>query len=51
MTLDLDVREDAAMVAASSLAIYTLDLAKRYRTTTALAGLSMTVPRGEAFGF
>ena len=32
-------------------AIHTLDLAKRYRTTTALAGLSMTVPPGEVFGF
>lgn len=34
-----------------SPAIFTLDLAKRYRTTVALAGLSMTVPRGEVFGF
>ncbi len=53
MTLDLGVavQEDAATVAASSLAIHTLDLAKRYRTTTALTGLSMTVPRGEVFGF
>src|SRR5579884_2411449 len=35
----------------SSPAIYTLDLAKRYRNTTALAGLSMSVPMGEVFGF
>lgn len=34
-----------------SPAIHTLDLAKRYSGATALAGLSMTVPRGEIFGF
>jgi ABC-2 type transport system ATP-binding protein len=34
-----------------SPAIHTLDLAKRYSRTTALAGLTMTVPRGEIFGF
>ena len=34
-----------------SPAIYTVELAKRYHTTVALAGLSMTVPRGEIFGF
>lgn len=32
-------------------AIHTADLTKRYRTVTALAGLTMTVPRGEVFGF
>ena len=32
-------------------AIYLLDLAKRYRAVTALAGLTMTVGRGEVFGF
>jgi ABC-2 type transport system ATP-binding protein len=32
-------------------AIHTLDLAKRYGSTVALAGLTMTVPRGEIFGF
>lgn len=32
-------------------AIRTLDLAKRYGKITALAGLSMSVPRGEVFGF
>src|SRR5438552_10532755 len=36
---------------ADSPAIHTLELAKRYRTVTALAGLTMTVPRGEVFGF
>jgi ABC-2 type transport system ATP-binding protein len=38
-------------VSGEPLAIYTLDLAKRYRSTVALAGLTMTVPRGEVFGF
>jgi ABC-2 type transport system ATP-binding protein len=32
-------------------AIETHDLAKRYGDTIALAGLTMTVPRGEVFGF
>jgi len=32
-------------------AIRTLDLAKRYGKITALSGLSMSVPRGEVFGF
>ncbi|HWE63045.1 MAG TPA: ABC transporter ATP-binding protein [Chloroflexota bacterium] len=32
-------------------AIYTLDLAKRYRSGVALSGLSMAVPPGEVFGF
>jgi ABC-2 type transport system ATP-binding protein len=32
-------------------AIETRDLAKRYKETVALAGLTMTVPRGEVFGF
>jgi len=36
---------------AASPAIYTQDLAKRYRSTTALAGLTMSVPRAEIFGF
>jgi ABC-2 type transport system ATP-binding protein len=34
-----------------SPAIYTLDLVKRYRTVTALAGLTMSVRRGEVYGF
>ena len=37
--------------AASSPAIHTVDLTKRFGSTVALAGLSMTVPRGEVFGF
>jgi len=32
-------------------AIRTRDLAKRYADITALAGLSMTIPRGDVFGF
>ena len=36
---------------AASLAIHTQDLAKRYGRTLALAGLTMTVGRGEVFGF
>jgi ABC-2 type transport system ATP-binding protein len=38
-------------VAASSPAIHTVELSKRFGKTVALAGLSMTVPRGEVFGF
>lgn len=34
-----------------SPAIYTLDLGKRYGRVTALDGISMTVERGEIFGF
>jgi ABC-2 type transport system ATP-binding protein len=37
--------------APASPAIHTIELAKRYRETVALAGLSMTVARGEVFGF
>jgi len=37
--------------AADSPAIHTVDLSKRFGKTVALAGLSMTVPRGEIFGF
>ena len=50
-----DVIEQAAAVpsgtAAGSPAIETVDLSKRFGHTVALAGLSMTVPRGEVFGF
>src|SRR5579875_2508400 len=42
---------EAGAAPVSTPAITTIDLAKRYRTTTALTGLSMTVPRGEVFGF
>jgi ABC-2 type transport system ATP-binding protein len=37
--------------AAASPAIHTVELTKRFGATVALAGLSMTVPRGEVFGF
>jgi ABC-2 type transport system ATP-binding protein len=37
--------------AAASPAIHTVELTKRFGSTVALAGLSMTVPRGEVFGF
>jgi ABC-2 type transport system ATP-binding protein len=37
--------------AASHPAIQTVNLSKRFGKTVALAGLSMTVPRGEVFGF
>ena len=37
--------------AASTPAIHTVELTKRFGDTVALAGLSMTVPRGEVFGF
>ncbi|HEY1456413.1 MAG TPA: ABC transporter ATP-binding protein [Candidatus Dormibacteraeota bacterium] len=37
--------------AAGTPAIKTVELTKRFGRTTALAGLSMTVPRGEVFGF
>ena len=38
-------------VAAGSPAIRTVELSKRFGGAIALAGLSMTVPRGEVFGF
>ena len=37
--------------APGSPAIHAMELSKRYRDTVALAGLSMTVERGEVFGF
>ena len=37
--------------AAASPAIHTVELTKRFGSTIALAGLTMTVPRGEIFGF
>jgi ABC-2 type transport system ATP-binding protein len=49
--VDLREREAAASAAAASPAIHTVELAKRFGPTLALAGLSMTVPRGEVFGF
>jgi ABC-2 type transport system ATP-binding protein len=41
----------ACVQAPGSPAIHTIELSKRYRSTVALAGLSMTVARGEVFGF
>ena len=43
--------DGAAAAAAQSPAVHTIELRKRYRTTVALNGLSMTVGRGEVFGF
>ena len=37
--------------ASSTLAVKTVDLRKRFGRTVALAGLTMSVPRGEVFGF
>src|SRR5437588_2183611 len=49
--LPLAAGESVAGPATLSPAIHTIELAKRYHTVTALAGLTMTVPRGEVFGF
>src|SRR5207248_8463222 len=49
--LDLQERQAAAATAAASPAIHCAELARRYGRTVALDGLSMTVPRGEVFGF
>src|SRR5438270_11053804 len=38
-------------MAGDSPAIHTQDLAKKYGHVTALAGLTMTVPKGEVYGF
>src|SRR5436305_4290247 len=38
-------------VAAGAPAVRTVELSKRFGRTVALAGLTMTVPRGEVFGF
>jgi len=46
-----DAAAPPAGAAASSPAIHTVELTKRFGSTLALAGLSMTVPRGEIFGF
>src|SRR5450755_1111976 len=41
----------AAAAPAASPAVHTIELRKHYRATVALNGLSMTVARGEVFGF
>jgi ABC-2 type transport system ATP-binding protein len=42
---------DNKVAGADTPAIHTQDLAKKYGHVTALAGLTMTVPKGEVFGF
>jgi len=49
--VDLQERQAAAATAAASPAIHCVELTKHYGRTVALAGLTMTVPRGEVFGF
>ena len=49
--VDLQERKEAAAPAAASPAIHCVELSKRYGRTVALAGLTMTMPRGEVFGF
>jgi ABC-2 type transport system ATP-binding protein len=49
--VDLQERQAAAATAAASPAIHCAELSKHYGATVALAGLTMTVPRGEVFGF
>jgi ABC-2 type transport system ATP-binding protein len=49
--VDLQERQAAAATAAASPAIHCVELSKGYGRTVALAGLTMTVPRGEVFGF
>lgn len=49
--VDLQERQAAAAAAAASPAIHCAELSKRYGANVALAGLTMTVPRGEVFGF
>jgi ABC-2 type transport system ATP-binding protein len=49
--VDLQERQAAAATAAASPAIHCVELSKHFGRTIALAGLTMTVPRGEVFGF
>ena len=49
--VDLQEQRAAAATAAASPAIHCVELTKRYGKVLALAGLTMTVPRGEVFGF
>ncbi len=48
---DPQVAPAAARVAAGTPAIHVVGLTKRYGAIQALSGLSMSVPRGEIFGF
>ncbi len=49
--VDLRERRLEAAAKEASPAIHCVELTKRYGSTLALAGLTMTVPRGEVFGF
>ncbi len=49
--VDLQERQAAAATAAASPAIHCVELSKQFGRTIALAGLTMTMPRGEVFGF
>ena len=49
--LQTEFKKDDGMVGVDTPAIHTQDLAKKYGHVTALAGLTMTVPKGEVFGF
>ncbi|MDQ6774501.1 MAG: ABC transporter ATP-binding protein [Candidatus Dormibacteraeota bacterium] len=49
--VDLQERQAAAATAAAAPAIHCVELTRRFGKTVALAGLTMTVPRGEVFGF
>ncbi len=49
--IDPTARPQPATATATSPAIHSVELAKRYGKTVALAGLTMTVPQGEIFGF
>jgi ABC-2 type transport system ATP-binding protein len=49
--VDLQERQAAAATAAASPAIHCVELSRHFGRTTALAGLTMTVPRGHVFGF
>jgi len=49
--VDLQEHRAAASAAAASPAMHIIDLTKHYGHIEALTGLSMTVPRGEVFGF
>ncbi|HVA89881.1 MAG TPA: ABC transporter ATP-binding protein [Chloroflexota bacterium] len=49
--IDPENRAPILLEETSTPAIRTLDLAKRYGKITALRGLTMSVPRGEIFGF
>jgi ABC-2 type transport system ATP-binding protein len=49
--VDLQERQAAAATAAASPAIHCVELTRHFGRTVAVAGLTMTMPRGEVFGF